>query len=541
MSKNMVIIMIRRLLFLQIKTLLPNKGKSKTTGAYAVKLFILAAAALYMLAILCYGIVTFFSVFLEFAFTNQMGWMYFLLLAIFVITLSVLTSVFAAYSLLFTAKDNDLLLSLPIAIKDILCSRIAVIFLIEYLTALIVEIPVFILWFQSAYFHAAGAVFFLLGSFLLPFAAMVITLLLAWIIAMVVAYLPFRNVLTLLFSIGFLAAYFYGVTALQGTIGTLLSQGVEISQVFRNTLPPFYAFGKSIAAGDALSFFSFALWMLLPTSLMFFVIFMNYRKFLSQNHRRAYGKYHGKVSKQQSPLRSLVKKELLLIWSKPVILLNTCLGTIMMLIAAIVLLFRGVSAIEAILPFASLHSDLSLPYLTTAGMMMLGMMNTWSASCISLEGNRIWIAQSIPVPTKRLLHAKIVTQMLLTSVPCLLLSICCGVIITANGMEWLTLLWIPQLFAAFTASAGVAINLVFPKLQWNNEIAVVKQGLSAIVALFGGMALLLGLAFLYVRVLENILSLQKYLWVCGLLFFIAFVGILRWIGKYGVRRFASLI
>ena len=53
-----------------------------------------------------------------------MGWLYFALMSLLAIFLGAFGSVFNTYSSLYLAKDNDLLLSMPIPVRTIMASRL---------------------------------------------------------------------------------------------------------------------------------------------------------------------------------------------------------------------------------------------------------------------------------------------------------------------------------------------------------------------------------------------------------------------------------
>ena len=67
-----------------------------------------------------------------------MGWLYFLILGGIGLVLGIFGSVFSTYSTLYMAKDNDLLLSMPIPIRYILISRLATVFVTDVLFTIVV-------------------------------------------------------------------------------------------------------------------------------------------------------------------------------------------------------------------------------------------------------------------------------------------------------------------------------------------------------------------------------------------------------------------
>lgn len=58
-----------------------------------------------------------------------MGWLYFALMSLLAIFLGAFGSVFNTYSGLYFAKDNDLLLSLPIPVRTLMASRLLTVYL----------------------------------------------------------------------------------------------------------------------------------------------------------------------------------------------------------------------------------------------------------------------------------------------------------------------------------------------------------------------------------------------------------------------------
>ena len=46
---------------------------------------------------------------------------------------------------------------------------------------------------------------------------------------------------------------------------------------------------------------------------------------------------------------------------------------------------------------------------------------------------------------------------------------------------------VPALIMVFTCVFGIAVNLKLPKLQWENDVEVVKQSMSAILGGMGGL------------------------------------------------------
>ena len=84
----------------------------------------------------------------------DMGWLYYVIMTLLAILLGVFGSVFNTYSGLYLAKDNDLLLSLPIEPQAIITSRLLGVYLMGLMYSAVVLVPAVIVGWIC---HAAHA------------------------------------------------------------------------------------------------------------------------------------------------------------------------------------------------------------------------------------------------------------------------------------------------------------------------------------------------------------------------------------------------
>ena len=75
-----------------------------------------------------------------------MSWFYFALMSLLAVLLGAFGSVFNTYSSLYLAKDNDLLLSLPIPVRTIMAARLLGVYLMGLMYSAIVIIPAVIVY-----------------------------------------------------------------------------------------------------------------------------------------------------------------------------------------------------------------------------------------------------------------------------------------------------------------------------------------------------------------------------------------------------------
>ncbi|MDR3071968.1 MAG: hypothetical protein LBU41_00560 [Clostridiales Family XIII bacterium] len=533
--------MIKTLFFINLRALGSNfmkgSGNKKTGGG---KIFLLVLLVLYIAAVFVGMLAMFFHSLLEPFFTFGIGWLYFALLGLIAFGISVVGTIFTASAQIFAAKDNELLLSMPIKPSAILMSRLLVLLSFEYALTTVVMLPAFVLWLFGGYATAAGIIFFIMGVLLLPLMAMAAALLLAWILGTVSSRLRHKNIITLVLAVGFMLAYFYIMTNIQGYLGELVTKGAELAEAFRRAIPPLYAFGQSVAEGSAGSAMLFILWAVLPFAMAVVLVSRNYRKILITNRGGVKTVYKEKAVKASGALPALIRKELVHFWSKPFIILNSSIGSLFMLIFAVMVLVKKEAILSIIVDVAPMFGNLSPIPLMAVSLAILGVFNILSASLISLEGKSLWIAKSIPVPIRTIITSKVCTHLIVSGLPCLVASIC-AIIAFADGVtDCLIILLPPQVASALMAVCGVAVNLNHPKLEWTNEIYAVKQGASAMITMFGAMGLVVGLSLVYAILLQSIVTLTVFLWICTAVFAVAIVFIYSGLMKSGVRKFQEL-
>ena len=163
---------------------------------------------------------------------------------------------------------------------------------------------------------------------------------------------------------------------------------------------------------------------------------------------------------------------------------NTLIGPIMGCIISGALLFTGPERIKEILP---VPVDLAgtAPFLLAGTFCMM----TTAATSVSMEGKNWWLVKSLPLPTKTILDAKILMNLILV-LPFYLLSEVFLILALRPGIQegfWLAV--IPVVILLFACIYGITINLHFPVMDWENEVSVVKQSASAILGGMGGAVL----------------------------------------------------
>lgn len=241
-----------------------------------------------------------------------------------------------------------------------------------------------------------------------------------------------------------------------------------------------------------------------------------------------------------APVTALLKKEAARYFGSTIYLFNTSFGLVMLAVGAVAACVRR----DALLALFEQEMGLAVTpadcygVVAAAVCLMLATVSTSSVS-ISLEGRCLWLLKSLPLPGKTILYVKAWFNVLvgwpLTAVCILLLQWAMGF----TALQGAALLFVSAGLSGAVSLAGVAINLLFPKLDAPNDTMVVKQSMAAFLGIFGGMGLA-GVGILLYMVLASLLTVEAYLIMCGVILAAVCLLLVRWLATAGQRRFAAL-
>ena len=154
----------------------------------------------------------------------------YIMLTMFLAIVTVLTffsGIYKSQGILFEAKDNDLLFSLPIKKSYILSIRILKLIIFQYIYNLMILLPAFVVYII---FEKPGISFYLLSllmSILLPLIPTVISSILGYLVKMISSRFKSKKIIqTLLSLIIFMAIYFASLN-LDSFIKDILSEHIS--------------------------------------------------------------------------------------------------------------------------------------------------------------------------------------------------------------------------------------------------------------------------------------------------------------------------
>lgn len=469
------------------------------------------------------------------------GWFYFAFAGIMSFVVGFIGSVFSTQSQIFEAKDNELLLSMPIMPAKILMSRMMFLLLTNYFYEAFIMIPAGgIYWYYYPAEVSVKTVFAFVICFLtLPLLVLSFSGLFGWGISMVTAKIKYKNAITTAASLVLIAGYFMIYFRIEKYMEYLINNGSEIAGAVQNAVFPAYYFGKAIATADFWDTVLFIIFSALPFIAVYLVISAFFFRIVTANHGINKIKYRRKAVKRRSLSAALLIKELSFFASRPLYIMNTALGAIFMLVISVMLAVKGsyiIDAVNIVLP----GTKNRIPETVCMLLCLFAAFNTVSAPSLSLEGNKLWIPKSLPVSPGDVLISKAMLHFMVCAPFSLVSSFICILVINADVYRMILMVVVPASVVVFQSLFGVAVNLKFPKFDWVSETIVIKQSLSVLVAMFGGIALV-GLPVLaYSSLLDGFLNAATFLLIYSLCFIIASVFLYRYIVTKGVKIFESL-
>ena len=289
--------------------------------------------------------------------------------------------------------------------------------------------------------------------------------------------------------------------------------------------------------GNVISLLIFVLTSLIPTVLFIYLFANNFNKINSKlNETYKSNDYEFKELKSSSVVKSLFNKEVKRYFSSNVYVMNTFVGMIMLIIFTVAILFIGYDKIAQILEI-SVVKDLMLIQIIGITAFCLVMTNTTCVS-ISLEGKNLWILKSSPIKEMDIFKSKILLNIILT-IPITVISfIALSLRLSIEMKSTLLVIIAIVLLALFSAILGILINLLYPKLEFTSDVAVVKRGASVIVTLLANMLYIVALCGVgYIFKINNI---NTFLIIVNIITAISTFGLYLLLKHKGVKLFRSL-
>lgn len=465
----------------------------------------------------------------------DLDWLYFAMAGLMGLGMAVIGSVFTTQNQLYDARDNDLLLSMPIPPSRILLSRMLPLLAMNLLFVAIVMVPAIVVYAVRIELSFSGLILQLLSIPGITLLAQAIACFLGWLLHLLMSRIN-KSLASVLFVIAFLAIY-WGVYY---NANDILSSLIYNFDAFANTLSawvwPIYAMGAGCTGvlWNSLAFLGVC------SAVFGAVCWVLSRTFLHTATASHVEKKRQKLVLSEtsaSPANAILRKELTKFITTPVYLTNMGLGIVL----TVALTVAGAVMKPKVMEILSLFP---LPQNTTALLVCAILIFLASTMCIStpsvsLEGKNLWILKSMPVSAKTILHAKLNAHILLCVPVTGLSGLILGITYECGLVGSLLCAVVPALMALLNGIAGMSSGLKWARFDYINEVYPCKQSTGVLVTMLGIMGLVYALGLLYAFVLVDYMAPLPFLASIAVLLTVLCYGFYRLMVTWGIRKWNS--
>ena len=448
-----------------------------------------------------------------------------LVLSLLFIALSSVTffmSIFLVPAVYYFSKDSETLLALPLKPEEIVLSKFCLSVVYEYLTTFLLAIPVLVAYIQvmnpDVFFYVKVLIILLLSPVVpLAFGAV--------IIMVIMAFVPFfKNRDLFNYASGFLAlAFAIGINVVVGGTASLsqekllamLTEGNNsLLAIFKFMFPNLPFAIQSLVDGSWISLILF----LVITALVV-VVFLYISKIVyfigiigvnetAAGRKQLNLKAYQKETSTKGALMSYFLKEMRLMIRTPIYLLNNIATAFILPIIFLVSIGSSVNGEEEFSAFIKsidwTNPDLLL-IVSFAGLalgLMMSTLNLITPTALSREGSNIFFMKYIPMSYVKQIQAKIMSGLVVSFFGILFSLVAAVFLLKMHPIVIVLILLMSIQGMIFMNYLGMIVDLIRPKLVWEQEAAAVKQNLNAAFTMIPAFALSF-LPFLLMRYLPN--------------------------------------
>ena len=477
----------------------------------------------------------------------------YIILTIFIVVTSLLTiieGVYKSQGILFEAKDNDLLFSMPISKSKIFFTRLFKLISFEFLYNSLFMLPAMLVYAMYEKTSISFYVISLIMLVLLPIIPTIVACIIGYIIKGLASRFKAKNVVQVILTTIMLLFIFYASFNIQGLIANIIQNANNINEVITKIYYPAGLYINLIQNFNILDLLVLFAINIIPAILFVYVASIFYFKITSKlgekgkNRKKVdWTKNADKTFKVKSQLSGLINKEMKRFFSSPVFIINAGFGMILMIVATIAMSINFDGMIDSMMQSKDIGIPIDeikamLPKIYYGFIVFTSCMTSITSSMISLEGKSFNITKSLPVSPEKILLAKVLTSNIISIPVVVICDIIFFVVFKVTIIDIVFILLASIIMPTFTALTGILINLKYPKMDATSDTEVVKQSMSSVVSVFIG--LFVGMLSITIIILGSKINLDLFI-ILELLVFSAIVFTL-WIilKKYGVKRFREI-
>ena len=453
-----------------------SSGGKKGMGAFlAICIAFLVIAVEGML----FGSWNMLAAFLE----TDFAWLYFALAGLLAFAFGIFGTVFTTQAQMYQAKDNDLLLAMPLKPSAIVGSRVFALYLLTMVFVVVVMMPAGLVYSFKCGFSGSFWLVFLIAMVLIGLLTQAVTCLLGWLLHFLLAGFRHKAIVATVFMTAVMILYFIGINQIENLMMLLVNNGGKIASAIQSFAWPFYALGVA-CFGEWLQLVMLALLCIGVFAVVTVILNVTFVKAMLVGGKTKRAAKQKRDDKVRSAMGAVCRKESKRFFTSTTYLVNIGMGLFMIVaFVGAAIMFRD-KVMMAMEQMTEINLRKLLPVLLVGAMGLLASMTPISAPSVSLEGKHIWILRSMPISGADILKAKLRFHCI-ASVPLAVVGmIVLGIVYRCSGGEILMMAIGAAVLFVLTGVLGLIFNMCFPRLDWPNEAAPCKQSMAVFFAIF---------------------------------------------------------
>lgn len=510
-----------------------KKNKKKKSKNSSVAYLVIMGIVVVCFALMFFNL---FSLMAQPIISLGFNWLYFIYVMGISLTISTIGCIFLSLSQLYEAKDNELLLSMPIPPRSILFCRMIPLYAQNFLFCALIQIPAIVAYSVSVPINAMFIISQIVILLLIPLLSLGISCILGWLIALVTSKARNKNVVTIIFSLIFFSVYFFISSQAEELVKTLVSNSVGIGANIKGGAYPLYMSGLA-AMGDILPLLAFIVVIAGFFAIVYAVLSRSYIKLATAKKGAKKKVYREKALKVSSASIALLRKERMIFTGNATYMLNSGLSALIMAGGTVYVAFQS-SSLHSLPSNVLTIISVFLPFVVS----FIISMGPVSAASVSMEGKTLWIMQSLPISPMQVITQKLKLHFIVNGVVSLIPSVVLSIMLGMNPICIVLAILIPIIFSLFTGLLGLMFDLKRPKLDWNTAAEAVKQSSSVMLSLLISFLAVCVPVGVYAVLLSTGTLVPPEIILAGSAVFFALISlpIWLWIKNKGAKIFASL-
>lgn len=417
--------------------------------------------------------------------------------------------IFYVISAFYFSNDIDLLVPLPLKPYHILVSKFIIITVNEYLVAWPVLLPAIIIYGTRM---RPGLMYWLkslLVLLLTPVIPLVLVSIFVLILMRVVSIRKNRDVLVVL---GSLLGLLLGLTInyfaqklpegnSQQFIQDMIVARADVIKLIGQRVPPSTWATYGLAMQTLEGWMYFILYVLISLTLFGLLMWLGnlffYKGLLAgQEVNRGRKKLsaqsiNAQLGKASSPVMALFLKEWKLFLRTPVYAMNGLAGMIMVPFIILMPFIARAEEMKALLTQIRQPQLAMQVTLGSAGLVLFASsINIVACTSISREGKTFWISKMIPVPARQQVTAKLLHSMAISGIGIVVTTAVIGIALKLSIIRMFTIFILCLLGNVLLNALNLLIDLLHPRLEWDNPQEAVKQNLNGLFSILFTLAVL---------------------------------------------------